>query len=73
MGRGRGQFLVEVEGLELAYAGRREGGQLLLTPLFREQRLGIEAGREEAARDHFSRLTEIATSLRANIIAPQGR
>jgi hypothetical protein len=73
IGRARGQVLVEVEGLELAYAGRREGGRLILTPLFAEPRLQIEAGREAPAEDHFARLVETAASYRPNINRQQGR
>lgn len=67
------KFLVEVEGLELAFAGRRVGDKVLLTSLFDEPNLKIAAGREEAAEDIFTRVQPLAATHKPNILANPGR
>jgi len=68
-----GQFLVEIDGLELAFAGRRVGDKIRLTPLFDEPNLKIGAGHEEAAEDIFTRIQPLAAIQRPNILINQGR
>lgn len=62
------QFLVEIESLELAFAGRRSGNKLLLTPLFSDAHLGLKAGREVDAREILPRLSEAASAYRPSVL-----
>jgi hypothetical protein len=66
-----GQFLVEVEGLELAFSGRRAGDKVFLTPVFDEPNIKITAGREEAAEDIFTRIQPQAAAQKLNVLGKQ--
>ncbi len=69
----RGDFLVEVQGVEVAFAARRAGGQIFLKPLFSEPTIGLEAGKEQTASVVLARLAPIAANQRPNILLPQQR
>ena len=64
------QFLVEIEGLELAFAGRKKDAVLYLTPLFSDPELGLEAGREQRAEQIFPRLVDAAVRYRPAVVGP---
>jgi hypothetical protein len=68
-----GQFLVEIESLELAFAGRREGNQLLLTPLFNDGNLHLEAGHELRAEEILPALAKAATNYRPSVLTSKPR
>lgn len=71
--RAGGEFLVEIPGLELSFAGRRAGGQLLLSPLFTDPRFRLKAGAEVPAEKMLQGLVEIAKVYRPSLLAQAGR
>lgn len=72
---GGGQFVVMVEGLELAFAGKRVGHDVELSPLFSDPHYDLETGRYEPAESVLGRLVEAARSYRGNggAVAPSER
>lgn len=68
-----GQFLVEIEGLELAFAGRRAGSDLHLTPLFSYDLFQLKAGHEQRAEEIIPNLVEAAVHYKPSILSPKPR
>jgi hypothetical protein len=67
--RGReagGQFIVYVEGLELAFAGKRANGKLKLISLFNVPVLGLKEGEELPAERVLGNLVKAAEEYRGN-------
>lgn len=57
-----GQFVVMVEGLEVAFAGIRAEGRVRLIPLFSSRSLNLQAGREMSAEEALRGLLQAARS-----------
>ena len=55
-----GQFLVTVDSTETAFAGRLQGTQLLVSPLFDRPALKLQAGVEQKAEDVLPALSDAA-------------
>jgi hypothetical protein len=68
-----GQFLVEINALEVAFVGRRDGNQVYLKPIVADARLGLTVGREARLDDTVPRLIEAATDYRPNLLRPSPR
>lgn len=61
-----GEFLVMVEGLELAFAGKRVGNSVRLISLFTDPRFRLEAGQERPAEEVLAGLVGAANSYNGN-------
>ena len=68
-----GQFLVQIESLELAFAGRRVDGKLLLIPLFSDVRLHLEEGKEQPAEKILDGLVEAAVAYKPSVLNSRAR